>query len=394
MTETLSGIPGFPTDRGAAPLDPPAELAERGPLSQLAFAGGYEGWLITSHTLARAVLADQRFSARSELRKFPNRVNPDPQPARPGMFLVMDPPDHGHYRKLLTGQFTVRRMNELIPRIQEITTDHIEAMRRTGPPVDLVRAFALPIPSLVICELLGVPYSDRGHFQEQSSKLLKIDSPFAEIRAAADAIEAYILELVGTKRKKPSDDLLSGLITGGQLSDEEIATMGFLLLVAGHETTANMLALGTFTLLTNPDQLALLRSDPGLVDGAVEELLRYLTIVHFGATRTALEDVELDGQLIKAGAPVLISLPVANRDPMRFVDADRLNLAGSSAGHLAFGHGIHQCLGQQLARIEMRIGFNALLRGFPTLELAVPANDVPMRDDMAIYGVHKLPVTW
>jgi cytochrome P450 len=398
MTETipgtLSGIPSLPIDRGDRPLDPPAELHERGPLSRLAYAGGHTGWLVTSHALARTVLADQRFSSRAELRKFAIRENPNPEPARPGMFISMDPPDHGHYRKLLTGQFTVRRMNELIPRIQEIATDHIEAMRRTGPPVDLVPSFSLPIPSLVICELLGVPYSDRARFQEQAGRLLRLTSSIKEVRASFDEMEQYLLELVSVKRRKPGDDMLSGLITGGELNDGEIANMGFLLLIAGHETTANMLALGTFTLLTNPEQLALLRSDPGLIDNAVEELLRYLTIVHFGASRTALEDVELAGQVIKAGEPVSISLPVANRDPMRFVDADRLNLKGSAAQHLAFGHGIHQCLGQQLARIEMRIGFNALLRGFPTLRLAVEPDEVPMRDDMAIYGVHKLPVTW
>jgi cytochrome P450 len=394
MTEILSDAPWLPTER-QTPLDPPAELSERGALSRMKFADGTVGWLITTYQLTRAVLADQRFSARGELRKSPIRDAPDEaEPAEPGMFLVMDPPDHTRYRRLLTGLFTVRRMNELIPRIQEITNEHIEAMRQAGPPVDLVQAYALPIPSLVICELLGVPYADRTHFQENASKMLKLTSTIEEFKAAIQAIEDYLLDLVSTKRAKPGDDILGGLIAGGELTDGEIATMGFLLLIAGHETTANMLGLGTFTLLTNPDQLALLRSDPGLIDGAVEELLRYLTIVHFGTTRTALEDVELDGQLIKAGEPVAISLPAANRDPMRFVDPDRLALNGNAAGHVTFGHGIHQCLGQQLARIEMRIGFNTLLREFPTLRLAVPPQEVPMRDDMAIYGVHKLPVAW
>jgi cytochrome P450 len=239
-----------------------------------------------------------------------------------------------------------------------------------------------------------VPYADREHFQHNSARLLSLTSSMTEVRASLKAIEDYLLDLVRGKRIRPGDDMLSGLAGDSGLSDEEISTMGFLLLVAGHETTANMLALGTFTLLTNPDQLALLRADPSLTDNAVEELLRYLTIVHFGTTRTALEDVELDGQLIKAGDPVAISLPAANRDPMRFVDGDRLALNGTSSGHVAFGHGIHQCLGQQLARIEMRIGFSTLLREFPTLELAIPADEVPMRDDMAIYGVHKLPVAW
>lgn len=394
MTETLSDIYDFPTDRGDTPLNPPAELFDRPALSRLHYAGGDTGWLVTSHSLTRAILADTRFSARAELRQSPIREIKDREPAKPGMFLTMDPPDHGRYRKLLTGQFTVRRMNELIPRIQEITDEHVESMRQAGPPVDLVQAFALPIPSLVICELLGVPYADREYFQRESAGLLRLDSTMEEIRRVVRVMEEYILGLVKDKHEHPGDDMLSGLVTGGELTDEEIATMGFLLLLAGHETTANMLGLGTFTLLTNPDQLAVLRTDPTLVDNAVEELLRYLTIVHFGASRTALEDVELDGQLIKAGEPVTIHLPAANRDPMRFVDGDKLNLAGTPAGHVAFGHGIHQCLGQQLARIEMRIGFGTLLREFPTLRLAVDPDEVPLRHDMAIFGVHKLPVAW
>ncbi|GAB3910167.1 hypothetical protein GCM10029964_113440 [Kibdelosporangium lantanae] len=262
MTETVSEVYDYPRDRGDHPLDPPAELHDRAPLSRLHYAGGTDGWLVTSHSLARAVLADQRFSARSELRRFVLR-DVEPQPARPGNFLVMDPPDHGRLRKLLTGQFTVRRMNELIPRIQEIATDHAQAMRRHGSPADLVPNYALPIPSLVICEILGVPYADREYFQDQSARLLRLDAPIEEARKVVDTMQDYILGLVHAKRAKAGDDMLSGLVASGELTDEEVAGMGFLLLVAGHETTANMLALGTYTLLTNPDQLAALRADPG-----------------------------------------------------------------------------------------------------------------------------------
>jgi cytochrome P450 len=393
MTEILSEAPRLPVERPSS-LDPPTELRDRGPLSRLKFADGTVGWLVTTHSLTRAVLADPRFSARGELRKSPIRDNLNDEPTKPGMFITQDAPEHTRYRRLLTGQFTVRRMNKLIPRIQEITDQHVEHLRAQGSPADLVRHFALPIPSLVICEILGVPYADREHFQHNSARLLDLTTSMAEVKASIEAIEDFLLDLVRGKRTRPGDDMLSGLAADSDLSDEEISTMGLLLLIAGHETTANMLALGTFTLLTNPDQLALLRSDPSLTDNAVEELLRYLTIVHFGTTRTALEDVELAGQVIKAGEPIAISLPAANRDPMRFVDGDRLALNGTPAGHVAFGHGIHQCLGQQLARIEMRIGFSTLLRGFPTLKLAVAPEEVPMRDNMAVYGVHELPVTW
>nr|WP_042195886.1 cytochrome P450 [Kibdelosporangium sp. MJ126-NF4]CEL22287.1 putative cytochrome P450 hydroxylase [Kibdelosporangium sp. MJ126-NF4]CTQ93069.1 putative cytochrome P450 hydroxylase [Kibdelosporangium sp. MJ126-NF4] len=394
MTELLPPAPMLPRHR-TTPLDPPPELTDRGPLSRLTFADGTLGWLVTAHELTRTVLADPRFSARGDLQKSPMEDdNLNDVLDKPGMFISQDAPDHTRYRKLLTGHFTVRRMNQLIPRIQQITNDHIDGMRRHGPPVDLVREFALPIPSLVICELLGVPYADRAGFQHDSSRMLSLDTTGQETREALESIENYLLGLISAKRDQPDDGLISRLLSEGDLTDEEMSNIGFLLLVAGHETTANMLALGTYTLLTNPGQLRQLRDDPSLADNAVEELLRYLTVAHFGTTRTALEDVELGGLLIKAGEPLAISLSAANRDPMRFVDPDRLALNGTPTGHVAFGHGIHQCLGQQLARIEMRIGFATLLREFPTLRLAIAPEDVPMREEMLIYGVHTLPVAW
>jgi cytochrome P450 len=189
--------------------------------------------------------------------------------------------------------------------------------------------------------------------------------------------------------------MLSGLITSGEdLTDEEISGMGVLLLVAGHETTANMLGLGTLTLLTNPDQLAALRADPSLIDNTVEELMRFLTILQLGTIRTALEDVELAGRVVKAGETLSLSLPAANRDPERFSDPDKFDITRSANGHLSFGHGVHQCLGQQLARIEMRIAYARLFEEFPDLRLAVPVEEVPLRTDMGIYGVHELPVEW
>ncbi|MGH8881422.1 MAG: cytochrome P450, partial [Stackebrandtia sp.] len=200
--------------------------------------------------------------------------------------------------------------------------------------------------------------------------------------------------LVTRKRAEPTDDLLSDLAKDEELSDDELAGMGFLLLIAGHETTANMLALGTFALLEHPEQAALLRADAGLIPNAVEELLRYLSIIHIGARRVAAEDIDLDGRLIKAGDPVVISVAAANRDASKFDDPGELDVTRRTTGHLTFGHGVHQCLGQQLARIEMRIGFESLLRRYPGLRLAVKPSEVPLRTDMAIYGVHELPVTW
>jgi cytochrome P450 len=389
----------LPTTRASGcPFDPPPELAslrEEYPVSPMAYPDGHVGWLVTSRALVRAVLADPRFSARAELQHFPlpgPTATRKPQPAPPGIFTQTDPPEHTRYRHLLTGQFTVRRMRRLTARIREITAEHLDAMDRHGPPVDLVQAFALPIPSLVICEMLGVPYADRDRFLAHTATLMRLDVSGEEMYAAYTALQEFMLELVLAKRAEPTDDLLSGLTTS-DLTDEELTNIGFTLLGAGQETTANMLALGAFALLRHPDQLAILRSDPGVTDNAVEELLRYLSIIP-ATIRVALEDVELGGRLIKAGDAVTVSVPAANRDPEHFTDPGTLDLRRHATGHVAFGHGIHQCLGQQLARVEMQVGFPALFERFPTLRLAVAPDEIPTRDDMLIYGVHRLPVAW
>lgn len=307
----------------------------------------------------------------------------------------MDPPEHTRIRRLLTGQFTVRRMRQLIPAVERIVAGQLDAMASAGGPVDLVQDFALPIPSLVICELLGVPYADRADFQRNSSTVLRLDATHEEVQQAHLAMSRHIHELTVAKRAAPTDDILGGLVRDGRLTDEEVAGVGALLLLAGHETTANMIALGTMCLLGNPGQLAALRADPSLMDNAVEELLRYLTIIQFGLRRVALEDVELGGHRIEAGATVLASLTSGNRDATQFSgDPDQLDVRRPYSPHLAFGHGIHQCIGQQLARVEMKAALSALIDRFPGLRLAVPAQEVPMRDDMLIYGVHELPVTW
>jgi cytochrome P450 len=388
---------GLPTARGRHPFDPPEELATLPSIGRMTFPDGHAGWLVTGYATARAILSDRRFSSRNELRRAPVRTataQESPEPAPPGILTRSDPPDHTRYRRLLTGQFTVRRMKMLEPGIERIVEEHLDAMADAGPGADLVRAFALPIPSLVICELLGVPYADRELFQRDTATMFDFTTPTDQLMAAMASITGYLDELVRRKRAEPADDLLSGLTHSDELTDEELRNIGLTLLVAGHETTANMLALGTFALLCNPEQLAALRADPVLVANTVEELMRYLSVAHVGPTRGALEDVEIDGQLIRAGEVVTISLSAANRDPARFDRPDELDITRSATGHLAFGHGIHQCLGQQLARVEMRIAFPALFRRFPALRLAVPAEEVPLREATLVYGVHELPVTW
>jgi cytochrome P450 len=400
MGESLHTVTTMPTARQlGCPFDPPKELIdarEHGPISRFPFPDGHQGWLITGYDLVRSVLADPRFSSRKELMRHHPLIDYgdiEVPPAPPGEFLLMDEPQHSRYRKPLVGKFTVRRMRLLTERVEQITAEHLDAMEKAGPPVDLVTAFAKPIPAIVICELLGVPYEDRGLFQENIDKFLGGEVSDEELIAAYTATQQYLAELVVAKRANPTDDVLSDLLDS-DLTDEELQGMALILLSAGFDTTANMLALGTFALLQNPEQLAALRAEPTLTDQAVEELLRYLSVAK-QFHRVALEDVELGGHTIAAGTTVILSLNTANRDPERFTDPHALDLRRQDGGHLAFSHGIHQCLGQQLARVEMRVALPALINRFPTLRLAVPADEVALRPETAdIYGVKSLPVTW
>jgi cytochrome P450 len=403
MSEANPTPRGLSSERDAGPFDPPRQitrLRETRPVSPLLFPDGHEGWVVTGYDEVRQLLADTRFSSRQDIGvihvpyETPGMpVQTEPAPPEPGVFISMDPPDHTRLRRKLTGAFTVKRMRQLEGHIADIAERRLDEMARLTPPVDLVEHFALPVPSLVICELLGVPYADRGSFQANSAKFMEKDVVLEEKIAAYTGLTTYLAELVTRKRADPGDDLLSDLARDDDLSVAELTGIAFLLLLAGHETTANMLALGTFALLEHPEQLAALRAEPDLAPGAVEELMRYLSVADI-FYRYAAEDVELGGETIPGGSTVVVSLLAANRDPRRFDDPDALDLRRGARGHLSFGHGVHQCLGQQLARIEMRAGFTGLLRRFPTLRLAVPADEVRLKTDMNIYGVHALPVTW
>ncbi|MFI9235466.1 cytochrome P450 [Streptomyces sp. NPDC053079] len=392
--------PSLPTER-INPFDPPPELAmlrTRSPLSRLRYPDGHLGWLVTGYELARAVLSDPRFSARSELKRVPvARPGTDPfygSTALPGWLVDMDAPEHTRLRRRLAGAFTAHRMRALRPRVEQIVADHLATMATAEEPADLVAEFAVPVPSLVICELLGVPYSDRGGFQRNSATLFSLRATAEQAARAMAELDALLTELARHKRRRPQRDLLSVLAADDELSTAEIAGTGVLLLSAGHETTAGSLGLGVFALLCHPDQLARLTADPDVADTAVEELLRYLTIFHFGVPRTPLEDVSVVGEVLRAGESVTVSLSAANRDPGRFAAPDRLDIGRRASGHLAFGHGVHQCIGQNLARMEMRVGFPALFRRFPGLRLAVPPEEVSLGRDTGFYGVHRLPVAW
>ncbi|MDQ7808959.1 cytochrome P450 [Amycolatopsis sp. A133] len=401
MTSTAE-IPEFPMPRAAGcPFDPPPAaraLQEEAPLARVRLWDGSTPWLVTRYAEQRALLADPRISADITRPGYPSPA-PLPKGGTGISFILMDNPEHARLRKMVTAPFTIRRVAAMRPAVQKIVDDLIDELLAGPKPVDLVEAFALPVPSLVICELLGVPYADHGFFQENSKVIIRRDAKPEERAAGHQALVGYLDRLVGAKLDHPADDLLSGLaarVGAGELTRTEAAQMGVLLLIAGHETTANMIALGTLALLEHPDQLALLRDgdDPALAASAVEELLRYLNITHNGRRRVALADIEVGGRVIRAGEGLIMANDIANRDPEVFPGGDRLDLTRDAHRHVAFGFGVHQCLGQPLARLELQVVYSTLYKRIPTLALATGADRIPFKHDGSVYGVYELPVTW
>jgi len=345
-------------------------------------------WLITRYADARELLSSRETS--NSLGRSGSAAS------QPGFLLSLDPPDHTRIRRTLTGQFSMRRLAAMRPYIEEITTRFLDEMEAVGPPIDLMQAFALPLPSLVICELLGVPFEDQPEFQRRSDTMLDVFVTRERQAQNTREMNAYMQSLVNRHRQDPGDDILGMLIRdhADELTDEELLGIGNILLVAGHETTANTIGLGTLLLLQHPDQLALVRDDPEVITSAVEEILRYLTIVHTGTPRIILQDMIIGGQTIQAGDIATLSLPSANRDAGFMTDPDVFDVTRQPQAHLTFGHGIHQCLGQQLARLEMSVALPALLCRFPNLSLAASVADLTFRGDGPVNGVRELPVSW
>jgi cytochrome P450 len=385
-------------------FDPTAELREIRETDGVRTAKnafGMDVFLVTRHEDIKEVLADHERFSNSRPPGFvvpgvPDIPEEELASARAGNLLSLDPPEHQRVRRMLTAEFTIRRMRLLEPRIVEIVDAQLDAMETAGPPADLVESFALPIPSLVICELLGVPYEDREDFQRRSARQLDFSVPIPERLELSRRSREYMGSLVERARRQPGGDILGMLVRehGTELTDDELIGIASLLLLAGHETTSNMLGLGTLALLRHPDQLAAVRDDPGAIGPAIEELLRWLSIVHSAIPRITTTDVEIAGVPIPAGQLVFVSLPSGNRDP-DFIDSPEvLDIGRGAPGHLAFGHGVHHCLGAPLARMEMRIAFPALLRRFPTLALAKDFGDVSFRSFHFIYGLKSLEVTW
>jgi cytochrome P450 len=402
VADASAEIPEFPMARAAScPFDPPPELRARAPVTRVRLWDGSTPWLITGYADGRALLGDPRVSADTTRPGFPHTSAAGrARRTQARTFIGMDDPDHARLRRMVTATFAIRQVEALRPPIQRIVDELIDALLAGPRPVDLVEAFALPVPSLVICQLLGVPYADHDFFQRRSRLLVNREVPTERVMAAQGELIEYLDGVIAAKLAAPADDLLSRLaverVATGELSQREAAVMAVLLLIAGHETTANMIALGTLALLEHPDQLAALRAaeDPTAIAGAVEELLRYLSIVHSGRRRVALEDIEVGGQLIRAGDGIVVANDLANRDEQPFSDPDRLDIHRDARGHVAFGFGVHQCLGQPLARVELQVVYGTLYRRIPGLRLAVPLEQIPFKHDGAIYGVYELPVTW
>ncbi|MFG1704310.1 cytochrome P450 [Nonomuraea sp. M3C6] len=398
------------TDSVALPLymrrsafDPDPELAavrEKDGVQRLSTMFGIDAWMVTRFADVREVLGDSgRFSNSAHQAGIrppgvPQLSDEQLKAMRAGNLLAFDPPEHTRLRRMLTPEFTMRRMRRLEPRIKDIVAEHLDAMEAAGPTVDLVQAFALPIPSLVICELLGVPYGDRDDFQRRTTRMLDLSLPFEERSAMQLESRAYMAELVARTQAKPGEDLLGMLVRehGDDLTTDELIGIGGLLLLAGHETTSNMLGIGTLALLRHPDQLELLRKEPERINAAVEELLRWLSIVHTGMTRFTTTEVELSGTRIPAGELVVCALPAANRDPALVSDSDRFDISRGDLGHVAFGHGVHHCLGAPLARMEMHIAFSALFERFPGLREAGPQAE--FRSFHFVYGLSTFQVGW
>jgi cytochrome P450 len=376
-------------------LDPLAELAARraeAPISKLDLPFGMNAWLVTGYDEAKAVLG----KATGFSSDFGNLVGSAGVTAdqNPGGLGFADPPVHTRLRKLLTPEFTMRRLSRLTPRIDEIVAEQLDAMAAAEGPVDLWQAFALPIPSLTICELLGVSYEDREDFQRLSTARFDLFGGAGASLGAMSESLTYLLDIVKKQREEPGDGLLGMLIKehGDEIDDRELAGLADGVLTGGLETTASMLALGALVLLRDEKAFDAVRGDDESVHRFVEELLRYLTVVQMAFPRFAKEDMEIAGVRIAEGDIVLVSLSVADRDPKLGPDMEKFDATREPTSHLAFSYGIHRCIGAELARMELRTAYPALVRRFPNLRLAVPAEDLSFRKVSIVYGLDELPV--
>jgi cytochrome P450 len=385
------------------PLDPPpmlSRLREESGLAKIVTVMGDEAWLVTRHEDAITVLGDRGFSADRQRPGFPF-VGP-PRPIPPGNFIHIDPPGHTRLRRMVTRNFTVGTVDRLRPGIQEQISRLLDDIALAGPPADLKNSLALPLPVRTIAALIGIPAGDAHLFPDATREFMRTGVPIDAVRERVRPLKAYLENLVDAKQRTPGEDLISHLLLDkepdGQITRDEVVGISMVLMLGGYETTSNMIALLILMLLTDPVQLAEVKRDPNLIKGAVEEALRYTSVIHTGLPRLATVDTEVGGQEICAGEGVIVALAAANRDARAFSDPNEFDVhrfgGQRESLHVAFGYGIHQCLGQTLARVQMRLALEALLHRFPDVRLAAPVADIPFRHDMSLYGIHELPVTW
>ncbi|WP_431884837.1 cytochrome P450 [Micromonospora wenchangensis] len=385
-----------------------AEMSARRPVSVAELPSGRPVWLVASHQLAREILTDPRISANRFHPGFPHmfRSVPSQPPSDAvrhahsliGRAFAVDGPEHSTRKKLIISDFTVRRVQTLRPRIQEIVDRCLDRMLAGDNPTDLVQAFALPVPSEVISELLNVPLADREFYLERTRIMVDHASTVEQRQQANLDVLGKLDALITARETAPEDDVLSRLVQRNQntetLSHDEVVGMAAFLLISGFETTANMIAMGTIGLLENPDQLALLKADPSLSSGAVEELLRYFSVSDPAGSRVALENINIGGETIPAGAGVIALAGAANWDESVFEHPERIDIRRDARAHLAFGHGAHQCIGLNLARLELDVVFSTLFRRLPGLRLERPSGELRYKEHANIYGVYEVPVSW
>ena len=371
-----------------------ARFRDGSPVRKITLASGATGWLVTGYQEVRQVLADPRLSGRTGAVGDRRGLSDDVRLGMNTHMLNLDPPDHTRLRRMVSAAFTGRRIAQLRPRIEQITNQLLDAMEGLDE-VDVIETLALPLPIRVLTELLGVPEDDAGTFHGWTEILTTSSLPVGQLDAAAAEMLRYVRVLLEEKRRAPGADLLSALVAvrdgDDRLTGHELTSMVFLLLIAGHETTVDLIGNAVLALLTNPAQLNALRADTTRMAAAVEEFLRYESPVH-AALRYSREEMQLADTIIPAGSVVIVSLLAANRDPARFAASDQLELTRDDNPQLAFGHGIHHCLGAPLARLEGGIAISSLLARFPQLRAAVPADALRWRVSMVMHGLEALPV--
>jgi len=398
----MGGCPHFPFRR-TDPLHPPAELGEAratAPVLPVTLWNGRRAWVVTRQKEIRKVLSDdERFSGRFGQEAFPTvteaRVAVD---RGERAFVGMDNPEHDRFRRMFTREFSVRRMMALEPDIRAIAHRLLDELERAGPPQDLVPMLAVRFPSLVMSLLFGSPYEDHRFIIECAVARHGLTQSPGEAERKARELAHYCHRLIEARMVEPRDDMVSRVIADqvrpGLLSVDDFAEIGAMILRGGHDTTVNMIGMGTLLLLQNEQLRDQLRAAPELIPAAIEELLRFVSPVQYAPRRVALEDVEMGGVLIRKGDGIFPLLQAANRDECVFPNPDELDITRDNASQLAFGFGIHQCLGQMLARVELQIMFAAILERLPNLRLAAPVEEIRFKSDMQIYGIYNLPVTW